>query len=300
MRARDEVIALAVSDIHLSHKPPVARSLEPSWYDAMARPLDELSSLASTYKVPILCSGDIFDKWNSPPELINFALSKIYGWYAIPGQHDLPFHSYEDVKRSAYWTLVQAGRITPVVPETPLCIDNMILHAFPWEHKVHPCSNPPHTFGLNIALIHSYIWKKDHCYFGAPKASRVSAWKKRLRGYDVCLFGDNHRGFVFHKVLNCGGFMRRKTDEVDYRPSVGLIHSNGTIKRHFLDTSKDVLTITEENKEAEKLDLSEFLHDLAELTDSKLDFKEAVHLWMKTHPISKPTRRLILQALEKV
>src|SRR4051812_12555947 len=69
-----KVNSLWCSDIHLSHKPPIARSAEPCWYSAMQRQLDELRSVALELDVPIFVAGDIFDRWNPPPELINFAI----------------------------------------------------------------------------------------------------------------------------------------------------------------------------------------------------------------------------------
>jgi hypothetical protein len=35
-------LAILVSDIHLSDKPPIFRSSEPDWFEAMKRPLDQL------------------------------------------------------------------------------------------------------------------------------------------------------------------------------------------------------------------------------------------------------------------
>ena len=109
MRPEDEVIAIVCSDIHLSHKPPLARSGEPDWYVAMARPLNELRGLHSDYGVPVVIAGDIFDRWNSPPELIRFALDNLpKGAWVIPGQHDLPYHDYGALNRSALGVLIKA------------------------------------------------------------------------------------------------------------------------------------------------------------------------------------------------
>ena len=49
--------------------------------------------------------------------LISFAIRELPSCYAIPGQHDLPNHSYTDIQRSAYWVLVEAGIIKKIVIE---------------------------------------------------------------------------------------------------------------------------------------------------------------------------------------
>src|SRR3990172_3116798 len=99
-------IAILTADWHLSHKPPIFRSTEPDWYAAMQRPLDEIISLSVIHHCPVLCAGDIFHKWNSPPELINFVMSQAdCTKLTIAGQHDLPNHNFREIERSAYWTL---------------------------------------------------------------------------------------------------------------------------------------------------------------------------------------------------
>ena len=106
-----EKIAILCSDLHLSHRPPLARAREPDWYEAMMHPLDELDDLTGD-NLPVICGGDVFDKWNSPPELINFALAELPGTMeSVAGQHDLPHHSWPERRKSAYWTLVESGKI---------------------------------------------------------------------------------------------------------------------------------------------------------------------------------------------
>ena len=102
----ENIIAIFAADLHLSLKAPIWRSTEQDWFEAMLRPLVELRTLATLHNCPIVYAGDIFDKWNSPPELINFAIEHLPKGHAIPGQHDLPLHNYEDIRKSAYWTLV--------------------------------------------------------------------------------------------------------------------------------------------------------------------------------------------------
>src|ERR1700722_8447281 len=101
-----EVIAITISDVHLSPKAPSFRSTEPDWYAYQDRVLDQVNYWSEKYEVPVLAAGDICDYWLSPPEMINRVSKKIKGWYSIPGQHDLPNHQYHDIHRSAYQTLV--------------------------------------------------------------------------------------------------------------------------------------------------------------------------------------------------
>lgn len=295
------IAAIAVSDLHLSHTPPAARSGEPDWYLAMQKHTSELCYLTEMHKVPVICAGDIFDRWNSPPEVINWALSHLPHMYAVPGQHDLPYHRYEDRKKSAYWTLVQAGKITNLEPGNPVDIGFLRLHGFPWGIEVTPYSG--RDICTNVAVIHSYIWKdRGSSYVGAPKSEHVQEWRSRLFGYDVAIFGDNHDGFMENvngtTVLNCGGFLRRKMDETNRQCWIGMIRVDGSVFRHEIPKRGDIfleseIIIPDEDGQ------HQFVEDLMSLTDRPVDFWEILNRRI-TEIERKEVKDLIVQVKEEV
>ena len=68
--------------------------------------------------------------------------------------------------------------------------------------------------------------------------------------------------------------MRRKSDEIDHRPSCGLIYSDGTIRRHYFDLSHEVIEKTTQKTDAvADLDVEEFVKTLTELECDPLDFE---------------------------
>jgi len=119
-----------------------------------------------------------------------------------------------------------------------------------------------------------------------------------LDGYDAAVFGDNHKGFLRGSLLNCGGFIRRKRDEVNYKPRVGLLYSDGSIKEEFLDTSEDSFVAEAQEREEVAVNMSEFIQDLEELGEQGLNFRGAVEARLKMDDIKPRTREIILQAIE--
>jgi hypothetical protein len=301
------VIAILCSDIHLSHKPPVARSAEPNWYYAMVRPLLEIDRLREVYGgVPVVCAGDIFDHWKSPPELINFAIQWLpASMYAIPGQHDLAYHSLEDIKKSAYWTLVQSGTIENLSEGIPIAAgDDGYLHLWgvPWNCKIPDTDGMMEEGEIHLAVIHAYNWMKGKSYPGAPVEGRCIQWQKKLKAFTASVFGDNHKGFMFGKhMMNCGTLMRRKIDERSYHPQVGLLTKWGRIIPWELDTSEDMfIDVDNLAKMAEKgLEMSDFLSELSSLGDKALNFFDALKRFCKDNGVDKRTERIILEAMEK-
>jgi len=305
-----EVVAIACSDLHLSAKAPIWRSAENDWFKAMKRSLLELKKLSEEYQAPIICSGDLFDKWNSPPELINFALKNLPHMFAIPGQHDLPLHRYEDMHRSAFGTLIEAGAITLVKPGIPIDISSggkpVYVHGFPWGNNLKPVINA-HEGVFNIAIIHEYIWINGRSYPNAPKENKL-AYKTgkfindKWMNWDVVIFGDNHKGFKANigktSVFNCGGFMRRKADEIDYKPQIGLIYDDGEVVPWELDISKDKYIETMKKEESVEIDMSSFIEELKSMGDTAFDFSEAVKAFMIKNKTMKQVKKIIIESME--
>jgi len=305
----DRVIAVLCSDIHLCHTVPVARAAEPDWYAAMARPLKQLRELSQQHEAPVVCAGDIFDDgWRErrcPPELINFAIRELPDMYAVPGQHDLPNHRLEELERTAYWTLVKAGKIFHLEPGNPHWYGiamNPVLHGFPWKVPITPqvIDSQPR---VHLAVVHSYIWQPGSSYPGASEEQRVPGYLSSLQGYQAAVFGDNHKGFRFRSpdlsIINCGTLMRRKSDEREYTPQVGLLHRDGSISSHLLDVSEDVFSDPREStqREADADQADRVLEELKSLGADSLDYRDSLETYMRVHATPQSVRELVLSSL---
>lgn len=308
------VVLLCVSDVHLSLRPPLARAGEKDWKECMKKALDQVKALSDLHRAPIVVAGDVFDRWDAPAELINWAIDNFPLCYGIPGNHDLPSHRADLEHRSAYGALVRAEKITELGPDPHIAL---------WQHKAPMFANRPvnvflygrpfggkipksrlESRGLHVLLVHEYLWVPGHNYTGAPEESRLDKTALKFDGFDVVVVGDNHLGFERKlasgtRVINCGTLLRRKSSEVHYRPHVGMIHSDGSVSRHPLDIEDDVITETvpDEVEEADE-ELSEFVAALSGAAES-LDFREALVRHCRDNKVNKSIRELILEALEK-
>lgn len=304
MRSDDPVIALTCSDIHLQLRTPPCRADEKSWTDCMKKSLWEISELAEKHRAAILCAGDIFDRWNSSAELINFAMQNLPPMYAIPGNHDLPMHQPELVHRSAYWTLYEAGKITDIsgkVMRFNWHGMGVVLYGFPFDKTL---QRKPGK-GLHIALTHEYLWVPGCEYNGATQDTRLGARAKKLSEFDVVVVGDNHVAFDRKlksgtRVINCGTVFRRKSNEASYTPRVGLIHASGSVSEHRLDCAQDKIlkTIPPEAEQADDEEIADFIEELSGLHSSGMNFKDAMHQAMAMRKSPKLVKQMILEAME--
>jgi hypothetical protein len=211
-------IAVSCSDIHLSATAPIARSKEKDWIAKQESYIQQWAALKQKYNVPAIIAGDIFDKAKGTPELINLATKYLKGDYVIPGQHDLPYHDFDQMHKSAFGVLVETGVVRLIPPAREgkgwQVSDKLCLHAFPWGFEICPPDKEVCQNGTHVAVIHAYCWHKGQAYVGADKGQNAVAYRKQIRGYDFALFGDNHKKFTLKSgdctVVNHGGFMRCK------------------------------------------------------------------------------------------
>lgn len=313
-------IAVLCSDLHLSLQAPACRA-DKNWLDVQAFYLGQLKKVANG--LPVLCAGDIFDRWNASPELINFALERLPdNMYCVPGQHDLPNHSMDQIHRSGYGVLINAGKIKQLHPNiSPEAWNSMHVYGFGWGQKITPVHKREdwgHKIPVHVAVIHKFIWINEETkYPGAGEDSQLKSFAKQLKGYDAVVIGDNHKGWVrlpsltkdesFKSqsylpktdVINCGTFIRRKSDEEDYHPAIGILFDDGTIERRYcLDTSIDKFHANAKVREAIAVNMAQFINQLENLGEHGLNFEEAVRNHLRGEEFDDETKKIILQALE--
>ena len=297
------VLAILTSDIHLSLKAPTARSCEPDWLLAMKRPLDELKRLSKKHNAIIIYAGDIFDHAIENSELINFAIDNLPKGYSVWGQHDAPYHSRDELYKSAYETLVKLGILTDLKYSSPVIVNGRLkLYGFPWGSEIKNITKPNPEY-IHVAVIHKYIWMGKHKFPTAKDEDRVAKVAKKLKGYDVAIFGDNHKGFLFNQdgctILNCGAFIRRTTPEIDYTPIVGLLYADGIVQTKKLNTEIDQFVSKEEVIELAKLEgIEGLLEELESPDDDAIDFAQALRNYVNSGSVNNEVRKRVIGALE--
>lgn len=296
-----EPIALLVADLHLSLHRPACRADE-DWMATQAEYLRQLDVMRGELDLPILCAGDLFDHWRTPPELINFALKHLPdGMICVPGQHDLPYHSLEDMDRCGYGVLSRVDKIRDLSGKTTGNMGDWQVNGFAWGQEIKPPVKDLDM--LRVALVHRYVWTVGNSYPGAQEQDHLKTLLPSLKGYHVAVFGDNHKGFLKElktgtTVYNCGTFIRRKSDELDYEPSVGFLYLDGSIEQRPLNMKADRFFEDAKQREEVPFNMRDFLEGLEGLGEHGLNFREAVENHLRTEDLDPRIKEIILRALE--
>ena len=316
MQSKDlEVAAIFCSDLHLSLQPPIYRSKEPDWFEAMSRPLCELRQLQETHQCPVICCGDVFDKWKAEPELINFALVRLpERFHTIAGQHDLPNHSIDDIQKSALRTLhiANASQLFNT-SHSSLFPPDFGLRSAHYGELLPKISNKQYT--INIGILHQYNWIPASKHLKAEKKSQITSRRKEFKSYDYIFCGDNHipfcREFKWGSTfVNCGAMMIRKSDD-NFIPKFWLLvrsnidqHRSFRIVPYKINTKHDVYwkdpKVKENEHEPSIDDLADFKHELEKLGESGQDVIAGVKAYISSlQNVSSKTTNFIEKILHE-
>lgn len=272
----------------------------------------------SKHIVQVVYTGDIFhDGWREravPPELINFLIQEMPKGYAVPGQHDLPYHRYEDKHKSAYWTLVEAKVLSDLEPgksSTPnyeVGFD-VTLMGFPWGAKQRHCPTGYEDRDLRVAVVHDYCWCHGHCYPNAPTDKNVLNHAERLKGFNIALFGDNHKPFTSvpdraadgPTICNIGSFLKRTADEKGEVTRVALVTKKGRIIHYALPCKPDQWDQGHTKKlEGKQSDVFKKLADkIDQLSAVSADLKDVCAQVMRETKADKETVAEVLRVIDQ-
>lgn len=304
---RPFVISIHCSDFHLWDTPPSFRADEPDWWKAQLRPIEQIKALQTKYGgVPIVFGGDLFDRYKPSPELLNFALKHLPVMYGIAGNHDLPNHRYDDIHKSGYWTMVEAGRLIDLKPGEPYPLNGLTLHGYPFGTPVKSIAS--HMIdGFNVAVIHQYVWRGGHGYVGAPEDRKAAQVQRGLGNFSHAFYGDNHAAFTYATedlfLVNTGCIIRRRRDEADYAPSVWLLWSDGEVSRKKLDCSRDVYSQVETKEsvgKGESIDPERLIASLRGLQQkNRIDFQATVEQILEASSLDQTVREKVMEAINE-
>mgnify|MGYP000673973163 CR=1 FL=1 len=263
--------------------------------------------------------GDIFDSWKahrSPPELVN----KVIEWlgyfqgnvYAVPGNHDLPYHAYENKDKSPYYTLVRAGVVKDLRPGAPALVgDNLFLEGFPYGYPVKGPDPSARTYKdrTKVAVVHDYCFTSGCGYYpGVDESKHANVHMEKLEGFDLALFGDQHKSFTSNNgqrpnpitLINVGGFARFTQGERHYHPSMYAVYDNLSSEDMSLATEKDMWAEKQQVEAAKdgKADFTRLFAELAKNPEKVLDFADAVQRVLRDNgEVRDLTRHILLKVL---
>lgn len=294
----EDVDAIITGDIHLREDQPVCRTDD--FFTAQAQKIEWLRQIQQSFNCPIIDAGDVFSKSRPSPYLLRWAIENMpHAFHSIPGNHDLPEHSIDNIERSGFGVLVAAKKIIDISGPKRLLsnLPDYVGSTF----GVHWNGARPDKY-YDTVIMHVMTYNGDRPWPGCtdPCAQEL------LDSIDARLIitGHNHVSFVVgdkNKLLvNPGSLMRTTAAQADFKPRVYLYNykrnqvqplyvpiRQGVVSREHIDVVK-----------AKEERLSVFVSRLAEHVEVGLNYHANMEQYFSENRVRRSVRRIIETAME--
>lgn len=297
------VSAILIGDMHLSMKNPVCRT--DSMFDALKSKMAFLKTMQERYNCPILAPGDIFDVSNPPHELVRYCLQNLPHLYVVPGQHDLPAHSFEEFHRSGLGVLEAAEKIT-LVTKDGLDFKGFRAYGFGWNDEFFPIEESDIP---TVVMMHYFVYSGDKTPFpGLTIANHTSHIFSIFKNANLILTGDNHQSFFIKKgknlLVNCGSILRTTAKQINHIPTLCLWDANiNKIKKVPFPFFENVISTEHLGKIAKHIKGHQFINlldSVSEIDWTIKKFPELLERYFLVHDVDVQVQKLIMGYFESV
>ena len=296
-----------IADVHLRDDPPRCR--EDEFWQTQWEKIKWIRKLSEKYPhATVLCAGDLTHHWKSSPELISKAIQELPPMLVVPGQHDLPEHSLQNLRRSTLLAiccgrpdiqLLHSGHTVALFDDN----NDVLVHGYGYHQSWD--GEETHKNQFNILLWHKMVWHRKEPFPGAGIGNEDKRIIQSLKGqFNLVITGDNHQPFVYEKdkttLINAGSVMRTEVGQMDHKPRAYLIeiHNLKTVEVEpkYIPIEKDVVSAAHLEDAVDEDILEEFLMDAASTSASPLDFVKRLRENMVKHK----SRDSVVKVLDSV
>ena len=239
------------ADWHLREDMPICRN-DADWMDVQRGAMKFVIDFANEKKASVAIVGDLFHRSHVHPSVVSMFLEEVGryfveggGVYLLAGQHDLPYHSLENISKSSFgnlWALIQRHRFDRVKGAyidfhlgdleeigTRLHFGELRVDR-PREHSddcavtlgggACDCPYQPTHF----VFIHQLAFKSKKDMPPTDEGMLAEDLAAMFPEARIIALGDNHRHFMWEThtkerdqvILNPGCLVRQSADLIDY------------------------------------------------------------------------------------
>lgn len=294
--------AILVADLHLTETPPISRTDD--YLGAQSRKMKFLQDLRAKHGCPVLCAGDVFHKWKNSPWFCVWAFHHIPGdFITIPGNHDLPHHSFAKYDKSSLYLLETVGQLT-VLAEEHMVINGLGVMGVPFgkletfdSDEVFIDSRP--LRGRKILLLHELIWPNKKPSWSKDSYTSREILDRFGGNFDLIVTGDNHESFTARQgdslLVNPGSMMRITAAQGDYAPKCYLYYAkDNTVKPVEFPIDEDVHDREHlDQKKARDARITAYIERLNDHWELGLSFRKNLMTFMVENNVPCKVREIV-------
>lgn len=277
-------IALCCADLHMREDQPLARI--DNYQETQWKKFLFLLKTAQSYKIPVWCAGDFFHKARTSKKFEKEIIAKIeyydIHFNIIPGNHDLPYHSLDNLDDSSIGILELSDKVYVYNYE----LDSML---------------PGQIQDIKIGMIHSLIHRDNPMKVdGKTISTKAKTLLKKYPDLDVIISGDNHESFIAEHegrlLINPGSMMRMTAAQIDHKPSVVLLYDDLSYEIIYFPIEKGVIDRSHiEKKDNYDMRMDKFIKKISDKEKISVSFEENLYNYMRVNKIRKSVEELLLE-----
>lgn len=297
--------AILISDLHLTDSIPVSRTDD--YISAQIHKLRFIQTLSDKNgNCPILCAGDIFDRWKASPWLCTMAFHYLpKPFITVPGNHDLPMHSLEHYGKSALSLIASVSDQINVLKGEGLGYGNLLITGIPFgQIDEFDVPDMGKTTGRRILILHGLVWKSNRPLWSKGSYTDLELLNKFGNDFDLILTGDNHTTFTTKYknswLVNPGSMMRITVDQIDHKPCGYLYYAeNNEIKPVYFPIEENVHSKEHIQRKKERGErIAAYIEKISGEWEMGLSFKKNLERFFVKNKIPKKVREIIWRHLE--
>jgi len=287
--------AIITADWHLRATRPRCR-IDNDWIETQAKALRQLAKISDEKDAPIFVVGDLFHSNSDTSfECVNMVqkLADASGeLYVLAGNHDLPYHSSENIEKSAIGVLLNSQNIFSI--KEHFCRHNVSASNFDEEDN-------------KVAEI---VFKHVLCFPDVkslpPNVDALTAKDllSEFKNAQWIFTGDYHHNFHYEKngrhVINPGCLLRQASDFKDYECGVYYVDTENEIVEFIpiIDNEEliDDSYIIKENEREKRID--DFVDKLKNTQCVSFDFVDNVEKAIDENKFDSDLKEVIGELLE--
>jgi DNA repair exonuclease SbcCD nuclease subunit len=208
------------ADWHLRGERPRCRT-DLDWLESQRRDVAYIVEMANKHADMLVIAGDIFHLPRVATEVVNMALEEL-GRAKVPvqilaGNHDLPYHSYENVERCSFGTLRRAGFLQEISgPSYPIC---------GWPFGLDKACPSP------VRVLHRLVFPNAEARPIEGIGFTAEEILAEFPESRLIITGDYHHSFVFEgengrTLINPGCINIQAADMIGYQPVIALVDTD--------------------------------------------------------------------------
>lgn len=296
--------AIITADWHIRATKPRCRVEEDKmWMSTQFNALMQIGDIAIDKDCDVICVGDIFNSNSDTSfqciniievlaERLNVAGRKLG---VLAGNHDLPYHSSENIDKSAIGVLLNCNNIYKI---------SSLMSGEYYDYYFSACNFDEETENKEIIFKHILTFPDEE---SKPELSVGVTAQDLLDKYDKAKWiftGDYHGRFHYEKngrhVINSGCLIRQTSAMKDYQCGVYYVDTDDD-KVEFIPIRDDYdlvddSYILKQHEREERID--DFVDRLKDAKSVTLDFKDNVEKAMIQNKITGSLKDTIDELME--